>query len=192
MEIYGSSGIASGIGIGISVPLNLSDPLIYNVATTTLTVPLTKQYADIFILDADLYDAIIFYSIDSEIKSDGTNGGVDGKFYKSLTNGNQGNLLSDITKWVFSDVLGANVGDIEISSFGNPNTLSKFHNSQFETAPLTAVTFIPTPVFTPISTGQIMLPINTPLTIVGRSTINDIVVFNIQNGIARCVGMCIN
>ena len=96
MTIYASNGTgSSGIGIGITTTLNLSDVLIYNVATTTLSVPQNKQYADIFILQADLYYAFVPYSVDNIIKSDGTNGGIDGKFYKSLTNGNIGNLLSD-------------------------------------------------------------------------------------------------
>jgi hypothetical protein len=193
MTIYASNGTgSSGIGIGITTTLNLSDVLIYSVATTTLSVPQAKQYADIFILQADLYYAFVSYNIDNIIKSDGTNGGIDGKFYKSLTNGNIGNLLSDPVNWAFADLLGANVGDVEINNFGNPNTLSKYHNSQFETEALTAVTFIPTPPDTPIVIGQIMLPINTPITIIGRSTINDIIVFNIQNGIARYVGSSVN
>ncbi len=193
MNIYASGDLGpSGIGLGYTVTLNLSDTLIYNVNTNTLTVPISKQYADIFILGADIYYVYIPYPIDSVIKSDGTNGGENGKFYKSLVNNNIGNLLSDVTKWVFADALGANVGDVEIISFGDPNTLSTFHNSQFETEPLTAITFIPTPVYTPIVVGQIMLPINTPITIVGRSTINDIIVFNIQNGIARYAGSSVN
>lgn len=193
MAIYVSSGDgASGIGIGTTTTLNLSDPLIYNVATTTLSVPSTKQYADIFILDADLFYDFLLYNTDGIIKSDGTNGGITGKFYKSLVDGNMGNLLSDGTKWAFADSLGANIGDVEIISFGNPNTLSKFHNSQFEAETLLAITFIPTPVDTPIAIGQIMLPINSPITIVGRSTIDDIIVFNIQNGIARYAGSSVN
>ncbi len=183
---------SSGIGIGIRVSLNLSDTNIYNVATRTLTVPLSKKYADIFDCTADLYVAIKVYAIDDIIVSDGSEGGEIGKFYKSITSGNTGNLLSDAGNWAFADLAGDNIGNIEIVSFGNPISLSKFHNSQFETAAQTSITFIPTPVDTPIATGQIMLPINTPITIVGRSTVDDIISFNVQNSIARWVGQSVN
>lgn len=183
---------STGLGIGDGVTLNLSDPTIYNVATRTLNVPLAKRYADIFTFTADLYVPSTVYALNRVVKSDGTNEGVEGKFYKSLASGNQGNLLSDEDKWEFADSEGDDVGDIEIISFGSPISLPTDHNAQFETENLTAVTFVPTVINTPIATGQIMLPTNTPITIQGRNTINDIISFNVQNGIARSAGISIN
>jgi hypothetical protein len=186
-----------GIGLGSATTLNLSDTTIYDVTIKRLSVPLIKQVFGIFTLFADLYSLIQTYSINEIVKSDGTSGGVAGKFYKSVVGANTGQLLSDNTKWMFADAaaLSPGVGNIEIESFGSPITLQTNHNSQFETEPDTAITFIPTAVGG-ITDGQIMLPINTPITIQGRSTINDIIAFNVPvnilNGIARYAGSSIN
>ena len=103
----------------LSAILNLSDTTMFDVVTGILTIPPASSLDDIFNLRADLYAPAGVYKIGSIVRSDGTNGGVNKKCYKSITDGNSGNLLSDAANWVFADAAGGNVGKIEIASLVN-------------------------------------------------------------------------
>ncbi len=128
---FSNEGNGSGGGSNINKPLNLSDTTIYDVVTKKITIPIAILTAGIYTCEVDLYIPAKSYNINDIVRSDGTNGGQDKLCYKSITNGNVGNLLSDITNWVFADDLGGNVGNIEVATFGNPNSLSSTHNSAF-------------------------------------------------------------
>lgn len=125
----------SGSNIVISATLNLSNTSIYDATTRKVTIPTLSKSADIFICKADLYSPTRSYVIGEIVRSDGSYNGVDKKCYKSLTNGNFGNNLNDPINWVYADDGTASnygsVGNLEVSTFGNPNSLPENHNSAF-------------------------------------------------------------
>lgn len=169
-----------GGGSQINKPLNLSDTTIYNVSLNQITIPIALLIAGIFTCEADLYDDTKSYSIDDIVRSDGTFGGDDKKCYKSLSNGNVGNNLNDGINWAYADVLGANVGNIEMGTFGNPNSLPTNHSSAFRVNSGSFGLLFKSGGSNP-GIGQLFLDVNTDVLISNQySEITFAVVFNVS------------
>lgn len=170
----------------IAATFDFSDTTIYSVATTQLAIPAASIGAGLITLSAALYNPAGTYAVNSIVRSDGTNGGTIGLCYKNLTGVNAGTLAD--ANWAFADALGGNVGNIEISTFGNPNTLSATHLTKFKvaiTSPLTppsllSVLFKASPFNAAMTEGQIALDMNTDVLLTG---IGFLTLFN-EGGIA--------
>ena len=160
--------------------LNLSDPAIYNANTRVLTVPTANALTGIITLSVALYVGATTYTQYALVRSNGGDGGTDGLCYRSKTNGNQGNLLSDGVEWELADQPTENQGLVEIVKIDNTAT---DHNYQFEAADNIFIKFIATPLIS-IAAGQIGLDVNTDVVVSGYGFI----ILRYKSSIMRKVG----
>lgn len=112
LEASTTNASATIIESNIVLVVNVSDTANYQVATNTLILP--SAALGVIDLQANLYSASITYSTGNIVRSDGTNGGTNGLYYKSVANSNTGFLLSNAAKWLKADAAGINTGTLEI------------------------------------------------------------------------------